>query len=141
MTTFITTIVMIIIIVIIIVISEILIIMITTLMICACIIPPFNEGFRADIDWASTVEWKHIVPKSKIRNKQVSWNIDEWKLFLKWLLNIEELMYSKQFFMGNQLKNETMCIVLLWLNVKTDQVSYFKLRSSQHLYSCIVVSF
>ena len=41
--------------------------MITTLMICACIIPPFNEGFRADIDWASTVEWKHIVPKSKIR--------------------------------------------------------------------------
>ena len=66
MTTFITTIVMIIIIVIIIVISEILIIMITTLMICACIIPPFNEGFRADIDWASTVEWKHIVPKSNI---------------------------------------------------------------------------
>ena len=29
---------------------------------------------------------------------------------------------------------ETWCIVLLWLKVKTEQVSCFKLRSPQHLW-------
>ena len=37
----------------------------------------------------------------------------------------------KTVFVGNQMQNETWCIVLLWLKVNSDQVSYFK---PQHLW-------